>query len=86
METVSSSTALDVLVISWSCWVAPACISSASDENVVGAGSDFHGRFANALENFGEVVEHVVDGVRDVAERVAGDFFRAASNRRGPPG
>ena len=30
IETVSSSTALEVLVISWSCWVAPACISSAA--------------------------------------------------------
>src|ERR1700731_2541875 len=28
----------------------------------------------DALENLGEVVEHVVDGVRDVAKRVVGDF------------
>src|SRR5882757_9282470 len=32
IETVSSSTALDVLVISWSCCVAPACISSAASK------------------------------------------------------
>ena len=44
------------------------------NENVIGARGDFHGGFADALENFSEVVEHVVDGVRDVAERVVGDF------------
>src|SRR6266567_1823822 len=45
-----------------------------SDENVVGASGDFHGSLADALENFSEVVEHVVDGVRDVAEGIVGDF------------
>src|SRR5205823_4253032 len=44
------------------------------DENVVGARGHFHGGFANALENLGEIVEHVVDGVGDVAESVVGDF------------
>ena len=32
------------------------------------------GGLAHALENFGEVVEHEVHGVDDVAERVVGDF------------
>ena len=45
-----------------------------SYENVVGARGDFHRGFANALENLREVVEHVVDGVCDVPERVIGDF------------
>ncbi len=44
------------------------------DENVVGARSYFHRGFADALENLGEDVEHVVDGVRDIAERVVGNF------------
>src|SRR6202043_1680915 len=44
------------------------------DENVVGAGGDLHGGLAHALKNLGEVVEHVVDGVRDVAEGVVGDL------------
>ena len=43
-------------------------------KNVVGARCDFHGRFAHALKNLREVVEHVVDGVRDVTQRVVGDF------------
>src|SRR6267154_2273926 len=44
------------------------------DQDVVGARGDFHGGFAHAFENLGEVVEHVVDGVRDVAEGVVGDL------------
>ena len=44
------------------------------DENVIGAGGDFHGSLADALENFSEVVKHVVDGVCDVAEGIIGDF------------
>ena len=33
-----------------------------------------NGGFANALENFREVVEHEVHGIHDVAERVVGHF------------
>jgi hypothetical protein len=44
------------------------------DENVVGAGGYFHGGLANALENLGEIIEHVVDGVGDVAEGVVGNL------------
>ncbi len=43
-------------------------------KNVVGAGSNFHGRFANALQHLSEVVEHVVDGIGDVTKRVVGHF------------
>src|SRR5207253_7324709 len=44
------------------------------DWNVVGASGDFHCSLANPLENLGEVVQHVVDGVGDVAASVVGDF------------
>jgi hypothetical protein len=43
-------------------------------QNVVGAGSNFHGRFANALQHLSEVVEHVVDGIGDVTKRIVGHF------------
>ena len=41
---------------------------------MIGAAADVHGGFADALENFGEVVEHEVHGVHHVAESVVGDF------------
>src|SRR5205085_2980728 len=44
------------------------------NKNVVRAGGDFHGGLADALENLGEIVEHVVDGISDVAQSVVGDF------------
>src|SRR5207245_11810924 len=34
----------------------------------------FHGRLAHALQDLSEVVEHVVDRVRDIAQRVIGDL------------
>src|SRR5438132_925828 len=45
---------------------------NASHQNVVGARGHFHGRFANALENLGEIIEHVVDRISDVSKRVVG--------------
>jgi len=44
------------------------------DKNVVRASGNFHGGLADAFENLHEIVQHVVDGIRDVAERVVGDF------------
>src|SRR5271166_1648723 len=44
------------------------------DKNVVGAGGDFHGGLADALEDLGEIVEHIVDGIGDVAEGIVGDL------------
>ena len=41
-------------------------------QNVVGACGHFHGSFADALENLGEIVEHVVDRIRHVSQGVAG--------------
>jgi len=46
IETVSSSTALDVLVISWSLLVAPTCISSRPTKMLFRANRHFHGRLA----------------------------------------
>ena len=60
----------EVFVISWSCCVAPVGHIVRGIENLVGARADVDCGLADALENFGEVVEHEVDGVDDVAEGV----------------